>query len=78
VALRFPQAAVLRRYATAAGLNGRPEEARIALVKPCKMHHPARCAEARSMWAGLQRRYPQLLSIGMPDDALQVQSSHAR
>lgn len=60
VAQRYPFAPVMLRYALAAGLNGRPAEARLTLARLCSMHPPARCDEARESWLALQARYPVL------------------
>lgn len=60
----FPPA--LLRYALAAGLNGRDDEARRALTALCHMHPAARCEEGRSAWRVAQERYPEIRSISPP------------
>lgn len=55
------------RYALAAGLNGRPDEAAKMLALICSLNDKQRCAEGRQSWAQLQRRYPQLRAIAMPE-----------
>ena len=70
VSQRYPVPAALLRYALAAGLNGRPDEAAATLGRLCKMHAPARCDEGRVAWAELQGRYPELRAIVAPPTAL--------
>lgn len=60
VSERFGYPPVMFRYALAAGLNGQPALAQLTLARLCRIHEPERCAEARSGWATLQERYPQL------------------
>lgn len=66
VAQRHPFPPALLRYALAAGLNQRPEEARGALVALCHMHPQPRCDEARQSWQFAQSRYPELARIPAP------------
>jgi hypothetical protein len=67
---RFPQPPVLLRYAIAAGLNGRAEEAHEALVRLCKMHPIERCDEGRAAWQSMtQNQYPQLSTVAFPSPA---------
>ena len=54
------------RYAMAAGLNGRAQEATDTLARLCKMHPVKRCEEGRDSWRDLQRQYPELGSIAFP------------
>jgi len=67
VYLRFPQPPVLLRYAIATGLNGRPEDARQALVRLCKMHPRKRCEEGREAWIAMQQRFPELAVVSPPE-----------
>lgn len=53
------------RYALAAGLNGRTDEASKTLALICSLHDEKRCSEGRQSWAQLQRQYPQLRGIEM-------------
>ncbi|MDE2397569.1 MAG: O-antigen ligase C-terminal domain-containing protein [Burkholderiales bacterium] len=66
VAERYPGPPVLLRYALAAGLNGHPHDATVALARICRMHSPRRCDEARVGWQTLQSRYPQLSVVPAP------------
>lgn len=61
----FPPA--LFRYALASGLNGRPTEARDALIRLCKLHHRDHCEEARRSWELLGgTKYPVLRQVPWP------------
>ncbi len=60
----FPPA--LLRYALAAGLNGRTDEAASTLAVLCKLHTEERCDEGRQSWALLQQQHPELRAIKMP------------
>lgn len=66
VAARNPTPPVLLRYALAAGLNRRPDDARRALVVLCKTAKATSCDEANSAWLELRKRYPELKSIAVP------------
>lgn len=57
---------VLLRYALAAGLKGRPAEARRMLLAICHLNAEARCREARESWRAAQVQYPELASIPPP------------
>lgn len=65
VARRYAVPPAMLRYALAAGLNDRPEEARITLALICKMHTEKRFEEGKDAWAQLQARYPRLQSIDL-------------
>ena len=68
LAERLPYPPVLLRYALAAGINGQPEEARLALVRLFKMSEPARCDEGRVAWRDMaQGSYPELARVPFPD-----------
>lgn len=56
----------MMRYAVAAGLNGRPDEAALTLRRLCHMHVEARCDEARDAWAAVQRQYAVLRAVSAP------------
>lgn len=60
----FPPA--MLRYALAAGLNGRPDEAQQTLARLCSMHPPPRCDEARAAWRTAQARWPVLEAVPAP------------
>ena len=60
----FPPA--MMRYALAAGLNGRPDDAALTLRRFCRMHAKPRCAEAREAWGAAQQQFPQLVAIPAP------------
>ncbi len=69
VALRFGYPPVMLRYALAAALNGRPEQAARTLDSLCRIHPRERCDEGRDAWSTLQQRYPQLRPIAWPSAA---------
>lgn len=60
----FPPA--LLRFALAAGLNSRPDEAALALRRLCSMHGPRRCGEAITAWTDAQAMHPVLRGIPPP------------
>ena len=66
VAVRFAYPPVMLRYALAAGLNGKPDEAAETLRRLCAMHHPERCQEARDAWLAAQTKFPVLLLVQPP------------
>jgi O-antigen ligase len=66
VSMREPRPPAQLRYALAAGLNGRPEEAALTLARLCKMHAAIRCDEGRESWAAAQQQHPVLRSIPYP------------
>ena len=66
VAQRNPFPGSLIRYATAAGLNGRNDEAEQALRAVCHLHPPQRCDEARASWRAAQHQYSELQAIALP------------
>jgi O-antigen ligase len=54
------------RYALAAGLNGRPEEAAAALLRGCKIFKDPVCDQSRTAWTQMQAYHPALAGIGYP------------
>jgi len=61
VAYHFPSTGNLLRLAEADALNGRPEDARQALLLLCLLTRPALCERAGQYWAEIGRkRYPEL------------------
>ena len=64
--LRYMPPPAMLRYALAAGLNGRPDDARRNLQLICQMWRPKHCEEGRKSWATLQERFPKLLQIEYP------------
>lgn len=66
VTLRFPFPPSMLRYALAAGLNGRPDDAARMLRAICNIHPVERCREARESWLAAQRRYPMLATVPTP------------
>lgn len=66
VSLRHPFPPAMLRYALAAGLNHRPEQAKATLVALCHMHPKPTCDDARQSWAAAQVRYPVLAAIAAP------------
>ena len=63
---RNPSPPALFRFAMAAGLNGRPEQARVTLVRLCNMHNAPRCDEGRRSWSAAQERNAVLRAIPFP------------
>jgi O-antigen ligase len=63
---RYSPPPALLRYALAAGLNNRPDEALRALSLVCHMFSHRNCDEGRDSWGRAQARYPQLGSIAYP------------
>lgn len=64
---RYPYAPSLYRYAVAAGLNGRPDEAASALAHLCKVHPKGKCLEAIAAWSQISsERYPELTEVQLP------------
>lgn len=66
VSMREPRPPAQLRYALAAGLNGRPEEATVTLARLCKLHAAVRCDEGRESWVAAQQQHPVLRSIPYP------------
>lgn len=66
VSMREPRPPAQLRYALAAGLNGRPEEAAVTLARLCKLHAAVRCDEGRASWSAAQQQHPALLGIPYP------------
>ena len=66
VTRRYAAPPAMLRYALAAGINGRPDEATQTLARLCKMHAKERYEEGQQSWTQLQKQYPQLLAIDMP------------
>ena len=64
--LRYMPPPAMLRFALAAGLNGRPDDARRNLALICQMWRPKHCEEGRKSWATLQERFPALTSIEYP------------
>jgi hypothetical protein len=54
------------RYALAAGLNGRADDAAQTLRRICHIHPDPRCEEARDAWRSAQELFPALASIPVP------------
>jgi O-antigen ligase len=66
VARRFAAPGALERYALAAGLNGRPDEALRALRLMCRMSLPRHCDRARAAWQQRAAVHPALLAVPYP------------
>ena len=62
------------RFALAAGLNNRPQEATDTLIRLCFMNRPDRCKEGQVAWAQLQQQYSTLQSLPFPERATRVYS----
>jgi hypothetical protein len=65
VARRFPYPPMLFRYALAAGLNGRAEEASLTIRLLCRIHPYERCVEAYAAWDVLLVQHPSLSLVRM-------------
>ncbi len=63
---RYPFPPTMLRYALAAGLNGRPEEAARTLRAICNFHAVQRCEEARESWRAARATFPALASVPEP------------
>jgi hypothetical protein len=61
-----PSPPVMLRYALAAGLNHRPEEATATLAALCKIHPAKRCEEGRTSWLAAQQQHPELSMVPVP------------
>jgi Virulence factor membrane-bound polymerase, C-terminal/O-Antigen ligase/Protein glycosylation ligase len=70
VARRYPAPPAQLRFALAAGLNGRPEEAIRTLTVICNMHQIERCNEGRESWAAAQQTFAVLRDVHFPVEAL--------
>jgi hypothetical protein len=66
VSERYTYADILYRYAMAAALNGRQNEARGVLITICNLHIKQRCDEGREGWAELGERFPQAEAVSYP------------
>lgn len=75
VVRRYPTPPAQLRYALAAGLNGRHEEATVTLARICAMHATSRCVEARESWVRLRTMHPELRRIEMPAAPLMAMQS---
>jgi len=63
---RYAQPGAFIRYAVAAGLNGRADDARQSLVLLCKIWGDGFCDRARKSWPDYQVRHPALKAIAFP------------
>ena len=66
VSQRYPTPPALTRYAVAAGLNGRADEASRSLKSLCRVHLPRHCDDTRKRWANLVEQHPMLAAISFP------------
>jgi len=66
ITLRYAGPPAMLRFALAAGLNGRPQEAADTLARMCKMNLVERCDEGRDSWLKLQAQYPVLNAVPLP------------
>lgn len=73
VARRFAAPGALERYALAAGLNGRPDEAVRALRLMCRMSLPRHCDGARVVWQQRAAQSPALLEVPFPPTPVLLQ-----
>lgn len=75
VARRYPTPPAQLRFAMAAGLNGRPEEAIRMLTVICHMHLEERCKEGRDSWTAAQQKFDLLRDVHFPVAALDAVSA---
>jgi Virulence factor membrane-bound polymerase, C-terminal/O-Antigen ligase len=66
VTTRYAQPGSLTRYAIAAGLNGRIDDARRSLALLCNLWREAHCHRARREWAAWQGSHDALRAIEFP------------
>jgi Virulence factor membrane-bound polymerase, C-terminal len=66
VVQRFGAPGALERYAVAAGLNGRPDEAERSLQLMCRMAQARHCDRARVAWEQRAVTYAALRTIAYP------------
>lgn len=66
VARRYPAPGAMMRYALAAGMNGRNEEAQRSLQLMCRMAVRRHCDQGRATWAAQAETAPQLRAIAYP------------
>lgn len=66
VAQRYLPPAALLRYAMAAGLNQRPDDARLYLEYLCNLSRPRNCDDGRTAWLKAQESFPQLTAVNFP------------
>jgi O-antigen ligase len=67
VSRRCPYPPAVFRYALAAALNGRPEQAAQALIRLCKLNVRARCEEGREAWERMGKEaFPQIRRVTFP------------
>lgn len=69
VSRRYAQPGALSRYALAAALNGREQEASRSLVLLCRIWGRKFCDSGREVWASYQTKHPTLGGIPFPADA---------
>jgi hypothetical protein len=60
------------RYALAAALNDRPDDASASLIRLCNMYRPSWCQQWRDTWIQLQKKYPSLDSVPFPTETTRV------
>jgi O-antigen ligase len=66
VAVIFPGGLVLHRFATALALSHHPEEARLWLVRACKVIAVQECDTMKSLWANQSAQHPEIAAIPWP------------
>lgn len=66
VAEEHPAGNLLLAYARASAINGRPEVARDALARMCKMTPREACASFRDFWHASSDDFPELRQIAFP------------
>jgi hypothetical protein len=67
VATRYPSPGALIRYAQAAALNGRAEDAQRALERMCRMALEWHCNGGRMTWANAALAHPRLNAVRYPE-----------
>lgn len=63
---RYAQPGAMLRYAVAAGINGRPEDAQRNLALLCRIWPPRFCTDARARWSSYQQQFPRLATVAFP------------
>jgi O-antigen ligase len=67
LARRYPYPNILERYAQAAVLNGRPDEASHALLHSCKVHSPMVCEKMRVHWTAFRDGHAEIQAPHFPN-----------
>jgi hypothetical protein len=66
IALRYPLAGNLLRYAAALALNDQPEQAQQNLARICRMSPSSACVESRAAWVASGITQPKIAGVTWP------------